>query len=267
MERLNMHDQDDYEAFSDLFATLTGIHLQAYKRSQMERRLRSLSVKHGMSSMKAYGEALKKDPALLSECKEKMTINVTSFFRNADRWERVTDWLSTRHQLTKKPLAIWSAACSSGEEAYTVAMLCKRNGLPLENNQVQATDLDEQMIRKAKSGRYSAQAAQTVLGEELLSRFFQKEDIDFCVVDEIKEMVSFSTLDLIHDDFPKQMDMVICRNVCIYFTEETKERIFMKLSDALKEGGLLFVGSTEQIFHPHTYGLTAIAPFFYQKTN
>ncbi|GAF24334.1 MULTISPECIES: CheR family methyltransferase [Shouchella] len=262
-----MQYQDDYEAFSDLFATLTGIRLQAYKRSQMERRLRTLSVKHGMSSMKAYGEALKENPDLLSECKEKMTINVTSFFRNADRWERVADWLAARHALTKKPLAIWSAACSSGEEAYTVAMLCKRHELPLVSNQLQATDLDGQMILKAKKGRYSTQAAKTVMEEEMLNRFFQKEESDFCVVDEIKDMVSFSTLDLIHDAFPKQMDMVICRNVCIYFTEETKERIFRKLSDALKEGGLLFVGSTEQIFHPHTYGLKAIAPFFYQKTN
>ncbi|MFB4211354.1 protein-glutamate O-methyltransferase CheR [Shouchella sp. JSM 1781072] len=260
-----MHANDDYLVFSTIFEELTGIQLNAYKRSQMERRLRSLSVKHKMPDMAMFGQAVKERPDLLRECKEKMTINVTSFFRNADRWETFVHLLQSHYKQHNQPLRIWSSACSSGEEAYTVAMLCKSNNLPLENQRLFASDLDESIIAKAKNGVYSFQTTPP-FDQQLHSEYVSKKSDGFHVSNELKNRVSFSIIDLIHDDYPEQMDVIICRNVCIYFTEETKQVIFRKLSNALRQGGLLFVGSTEQIFHPHTYGLTAVAPFFYKKS-
>ncbi|MFS0786802.1 protein-glutamate O-methyltransferase CheR [Shouchella sp. 1P09AA] len=260
-----MHANDDYLAFSTIFEELTGIQLNAYKRSQMERRLRSLSVKHKMPDMIAFGQALKERPNLLRECKEKMTINVTSFFRNADRWEMFVQLLQSHYDQHNQPLRVWSSACSSGEEAYTVAMLCKTNNLRLENQRMFASDLDESIVTKAKRGVYSFQTS-PAFDQQLQSQYVCKKSDGFHVTDDLKKMVSFSIIDLIHDEYPQQMDVIICRNVCIYFTEETKHVIFKKLSSALRQGGLLFVGSTEQIFHPHTYGLTAVAPFFYKKS-
>ncbi|WP_078391171.1 CheR family methyltransferase [Shouchella patagoniensis] len=259
-----MNTYGDYEQFKQLFHHLTGIQLDAYKRPQMERRLLSLCEKRQFATLAEYGEALKKDEVLLDECVDKVTINVSSFFRNYNRWQMLSKTILPLLNNNKTGLRIWSSASSTGEEPYTLAIMCDLAKRSLENGVIMASDIDEEALIQAKRGHYKPRGLKEV-PEPIIKDYFEEEESGVIVKKHIRKMVNFTRIDLLNDAYPKRCDLIVCRNVLIYFTDEAKRKIFIKLSNALVTGGVLFVGSTEQIFKPEQYGLKAVAPFFYQK--
>ncbi|WGI63507.1 CheR family methyltransferase [Escherichia coli] len=119
--------------------------------------------------------------------------------------------------------------------------------------------------QSAQKGRYHERSLQEV-PDQIKQKYFTKEDSSFYTVkDEIRKHIQFKKHNLLADPYEKQLDLIVCRNVLIYFTEEAKEEIYLKMSSSLKQNGVLFVGSTEQIFHPEKFGLTSADTFFYQK--
>lgn len=139
---------DTYSVFTTKWKQLTGVDLTLYKEAQMKRRLTSLYEKKGFQSFKDFAAALEKDQALLNETLDRMTINVSEFYRNYKRWE-VLETAILPLIKNGKPLKIWSAACSTGEEPYTLAMLLdQQKSLP--GFQILATDIDEKALEKAK---------------------------------------------------------------------------------------------------------------------
>ncbi len=254
---------DDFEQFKQRVKRHTGIDLNQYKQPQMKRRLTSLRQKRGFASFAAYYDALIKDPELLNEFMDRMTINVSEFFRNPERWQVLERKILPRLLQHRSPLKIWSAACSTGEEPYSLVMLLSRL-MPLEQIHVQATDIDQAAIDKAKQGIYVQRAVQHVPAH-LLRTYFEHETGSYVLSEKIKSRVTFDRHNLLADPFPKGLDLILCRNVLIYFTEEAKRRLFQHFSQSLRNGGVLFVGSTEQIFYPETFGLEPEAPFFYRK--
>ncbi|HZG82028.1 MAG TPA: CheR family methyltransferase, partial [Brevibacillus sp.] len=127
-----------------------------------------------------------------------------------------------------------------------------------------ATDIDEGAIAKAKQGVYTDRSLQDC-PPDLVSKYFAKDTHSYRILDEVKNKVTFKKHNLLADPFESQFDLIICRNVMIYFTEEAKHELYQKFSRALKPGGVLFVGSTEQIFQPQQYQLEAEDTFFYRK--
>jgi len=127
-----------------------------------------------------------------------------------------------------------------------------------------ASDIDRNALEKAKEGIYSAKGIANV-PKEMVSAYFFKEDDKFIIKDQIKNMVSFKILNLLEDNYPSDCDLILCRNVMIYFTEDTKEKLYKKFYNALSNGGVFFVGSTEQIIMPYKYGFSNLRNFFYQK--
>jgi chemotaxis protein methyltransferase CheR len=253
----------DYENFVSKIYQKTGINLALYKEAQMKRRLTSLYQKKGYNSFNDFFQALAGDTHLMNEFLDRMTINVSEFYRNAKRWE-VLERSIFPELLSKNPSPrIWSAACSTGEEPYTIAMVLSRH-MPLSRIQIHATDIDENVIAKAKLGIYSDRALSEV-PEEMVKKYFRQEGAFFKVSEEIKKTVSFKKQNLLADPFGGPFDLIVCRNVLIYFTEEAKENLYKKFSAALKPGGILFVGSTEQIFNPATYQFETAETFFYRK--
>lgn len=253
----------DYEDFIMKIKRKSGIDLSLYKEAQMKRRLTSLYEKKGYTSFKDYYQAMSTEQALFQEFLDRMTINVSEFYRNGKRWEVLEQKILPK-LLDKNPrIKIWSAACSTGEEPYTLAMILS-NFLPLQSISILATDIDENVIARAKLGIYPERSLQEV-PENMKRKYFSADGDFYKVSDDIKKAVTFKKHNLLADPFDTQFDLIVCRNVLIYFTEDAKNLLYKKFSDALKTDGIFFVGSTEQIFNPSHYNFDTEDTFFYRK--
>lgn len=253
----------DYEKFIESIKRKTGIDLALYKEAQMKRRLTSLYEKKGYKSFGEFFQALDKDRDLLYEFLDRMTINVSEFYRNGKRWEVLQNKIFPKLLKENKRLKIWSAACSTGEEPYSLAMVLS-NHVPLSQVQVLATDLDENVIQKAKLGLYPERSLAEV-PKDIQAKYFHQEGGFYKVSDDIKKTVTFKKHNLLKDNYDSNFDLIVCRNVMIYFTEEAKDQIYENFSKSLRPGGILFVGSTEQIFNPGRYNFEVEDTFFYRK--
>lgn len=253
----------DYQQFIDNIKRKTGIDLALYKEAQMKRRLTSLYEKRGYRNFSEYFEAIHKDKGLLEEFLDRMTINVSEFYRNARRWEVLEKKIFPKLLAENKRLKIWSAACSTGEEPYSIAMVLSSH-VPLSQMSILATDLDKGVLDRAKVGVYPERSLKEV-PPAIIKKYFEQDGQFFRVKDEIKRTVTFRQHNLLEDRYESGFDLIVCRNVMIYFTEEAKDIIYMNISKALRPGGILFVGSTEQIFNPERYGFESEDTFFYRK--
>ncbi|WP_335869718.1 CheR family methyltransferase [Bacillus sp. 2205SS5-2] len=254
---------NEYEGFIRQIYQKTGIDLSLYKEAQMKRRLTSLYEKKGFDSFSPFFQALSKDSALLNDFLDRMTINVTEFYRNQKRWEVLENKILPRLFRENKKIKIWSAACSTGEEPYTISMIMS-NLAPSSSFSVLATDLDENAIQKAKRAVYPSRSLNEVPAK-IKTKYFKQDGDFFSVAEGIKKCVTYKQHNLLADSFDRQFDLVICRNVMIYFTEEAKDQLYKKFNDSLRPGGVFFVGSTEQIFNPGKYGFEPEDTFFYRK--
>ncbi|MDX8364853.1 protein-glutamate O-methyltransferase CheR [Cytobacillus sp. IB215665] len=253
----------DYIQFIENIKRKTGIDLSLYKEAQMKRRLTSLYEKRGFTNFLDFFRAFASDEKLYDEFLDRITINVSEFYRNANRWSIFEEKVLPKILNGRSRLKIWSAACSTGEEPYTIAMILSKY-LPLSRFSILATDLDENVIRRAKVGVYPERSLMEV-PEEIKRKYFSKDRAYYKLSDEIKSAVNFKKHNLLSDQFENNFDLIVCRNVLIYFTEEAKDHLYQKFSNALQTGGIFFVGSTEQIFTPHKYGFDSEDTFFYRK--
>ncbi|WP_445492198.1 CheR family methyltransferase [Niallia sp. 03133] len=256
--------EKDYEEFVRNFYRTSGIDLSLYKEAQMKRRLTSLYVKRGFKSFRDYFHSISQNKELLEELLDKMTINVSEFYRNYKRWEVLEQKILP--SLTKKSgarLKAWSAACSTGEEPYTISMILANSPSSIKF-EILATDIDVNAINKAQEGLYVERALNEVPLKQK-QRYFTRNGSFYEVSKEIKKSVVFKKQNLLADPFHESFDLIVCRNVLIYFTEEAKDLLYQKFAAALRPGGIFFVGSTEQIFNPGKYGLETEDTFFYKK--
>jgi len=254
----------DYARFVKDFKQLTGIDLALYKEAQMKRRLTTLCQRRGFHTFEDYFQAVKMNKALLDELMDRMTINVSEFWRNPNRWEILDNQYITKLAAESGRLKCWSAACSTGEEPYTLAMILARRGM-LQRADILATDIDPNALAAAKQGVYHERSLKDV-PPDYIQEFFTKNGELYAVSESLKRSVTFAKGDLLKDPFGANFDLIICRNVMIYFTEEAKELLYRKFADALRPGGILFVGATEQILYSSQYGLKPASSFFYQKS-
>jgi chemotaxis protein methyltransferase CheR len=257
-----MEDRDFLQFIASV-KKMTGIDLALYKEAQMKRRLTSLRLKRGYNSFAAYFEAICKDKELFYEFLDRMTINVSEFFRNPGRWEVLENKILPRLMQESRKLKCWSAACSTGEEPYTLTLILLRKQY-MRDATVLATDIDEGAIAKAKQGVYTERSLQDC-PKDLIDRYFVKDALSYRISPEVKNHVTFKKHNLLADPFDSGFDLIVCRNVMIYFTEEAKHELYHKFSRALRPGGVLFVGSTEQIFQPQQYQFVPEDTFFYRK--
>lgn len=255
----------DYEQFKAEIFRLTKIDLNAYKERQMKRRIDALISKHSIKTYDDYVKLLKTDRSAFDEFVNYLTINVSEFYRNPEQWKTLENEIFPQlFEKFGKHLKIWSAACSTGDEPYSLAMVLSKH-IPLSNIKIIATDIDKQVLEKAQLGLYNEKSIKG-LPKEYVSQYFTKiNDRSYQISDKIKSCVSFKQHDLLKDTYPDNCDLIVCRNVLIYFTEEAKNEIYAKFNKSLKKEGFLFVGSTEQIIQPQTLGFSTQKSFFYKK--
>ncbi len=253
----------NYNFFVENFKTLSGIDLSLYKERQMKRRINSYMKRHGISSYDSFLNYLEEKNENLKEFLCFLTINVSEFFRNPAQWsvleKKIIPYILKHNQ---KPF-IWSTACSTGEEPYTLAMIFSKY-ISLREFKILATDIDENVLHIAQKGVYNKKSLKN-LPEEYLQHFEVLCEGVYKVDERLKRCIKFKKINLLIDPFPQKCDLIVSRNVLIYFTENAKQSIYKKFYDSLAEWGILFVGNTEQIIMSFKYGFTPMENFFYKK--
>lgn len=257
--------QDSYETFKKDYLTLSKIDLNLYKEGQMKRRIDGFITKYKLTKYSDFFELLKKDAEVYDKFVAYLTINVSEFYRNPVQWQTLENVIIP--DLIKsfgKRLKIWSAACSTGDEPYSLAMVFSEF-LPLNQIEIIATDLDNDVLDKAKKGYYPEKSIQG-LPKKYQDKFIEKDDTGVVKVsDQLKSCITFKQHNLLRDPYPKGVHLIVCRNVMIYFTDEAKHDIYNKFSASLAPKGVLFVGSTEQIIGADRFGFSNFKSFFYKK--
>jgi chemotaxis protein methyltransferase CheR len=254
---------DDYVAFCEGVRRLTAIDLLQYKRGQMERRIRSFAGRRGTPELSAYLRLLHAERGELDAFLDRVTINVSQLWRNPEQWtllaRAILPELAERGRVRA-----WSAGCSYGAEAYTLATVT-RELVPSLRVEVKGTDIDRRMVERARTGWFSEEDARTA-PPALLARWFDRSDRGWRARSEIAARCSFEVGDLLRGRFgAASHDLILCRNTVIYFTEEIRDRLHERLAEALRPGGYLMVGSTERVAGAAEIGLEPAHPFIYRK--
>jgi chemotaxis protein methyltransferase CheR len=224
------------------------IQLTSYKQDYIKRRLLSRMNSTRSKDFCEYHQYLKSHPEEEEKLRNALTINVTKFFRDLDVFDLVKKEIFPAILRDKRSLKIWSAGCSSGEEPYTYAIILHEMGKtgPAFNGAIIATDIDEEMLKKARIGAYEKGALENMSESQLSRHFDKKEDGKYYVKDHIKQVVKFQSHDLMSTTpIGRMMDMVSCRNVTIYFNEQQKKDLVKLVHDSLAKDGFYIMGMSE----------------------
>jgi chemotaxis protein methyltransferase CheR len=248
----------DFIALRTLVKEMTGISLAESKRElvygRVSRRLRVL----GLSSFGEYRELLKSGDGseLVAFCNA-LTTNLTSFFRESHHFDYLRDeFLAVRRDANRRSerIRIWSSACSSGEEPYSIAMTIMESIPDLQKWDIKilATDLDSDILARAQRGSYAADRVKG-FDAKRLARFFTESregaERTYQVIPDLASLITFKQINLMHDlPMPGPLDAIFCRNVVIYFDKDTQRALFARIAKLQRPGGLLFLGHSETLF-------------------
>ena len=272
---LNFCDAD-YRILETGVESRFGVRLSEYKSDQMRRRLQTLAEKHGCRSFASFLSGIQSRPDLLHAFLDTMTINVTELLRNPERFGELVQWVlpELRARRSTPPLSAWSAGCSYGAEAYTLALLLHELE-PTGTHRIRGTDVDLAVLAKANGACFTEQDMTNLSPARRLAHFQDLAGASgadgpltprYRPQTHLRGKVTFRRHDLLTDPYPKaEYDLILCRNVLIYFTDVAKERIYRGFFQALRPGGVLFVGGTERLANHVAVGFELIRPFFYRR--
>lgn len=262
-------DANDYTQIKASIKRSFNIDLEHYKDEQMKRRLDSWLVRAHIETWKDYFHLLATDGKELERFRNYLTINVTEFFRDPNRWDLVRQDIlpylikSSKENHQVGGLKLWSAGCSIGTEAYTMAIMMDESA-PTQKYSILATDLDRGALAKARArGPYNEDDIRGL--SQAQRRKYLTPTAPHHAVESLQKHINFQEQNLIADRFDTGFDLIVCRNVVIYFTAETKDKLYAKFSAALRPGGVLFVGGTEIISGASKFGLQNFGISFYKK--
>ncbi|QEC46849.1 protein-glutamate O-methyltransferase CheR [Baekduia soli] len=259
----------DYEPFCEAVRRLCGIDLLQYKRGQMERRIRSFVATRGAADLTSYTVQLKADKSELERLLDRVTINVSQLWRNPEQWavleERILPDLAASAPGGTPRLKAWSAGCSYGAEAYTLAAVARR-ALGRAQISILGTDIDARMVARARAGVFTADDARAAPTATLAAHFSMVGGA-WHAGDDLKRLVRFEEGDLLRvRPAAGSFDLVLCRNTVIYFNEDVRDDLHGRLAHSLRAGGRLVVGATERVSQPARHGLEPESPFVYRKS-
>ncbi len=258
--------QEELAHFCDGILKLWNIDLKSYGQRQLHRRLQGMMARAGAGSLRDFLQCLRNDPELSQQFRNQFTINVSEFFRDAHLFAKLEEMLKPNgacHGAKK----IWSAGCSYGAEPYSLAILMHEHS-PSARWRIFATDIDQEALQRAREGIFSERDLRNVSTARQFGYFDRVGPDSYAISASLKRRIKFSTLDLLQPQAPppRYCDIVLCRNVIIYFTPEAKAQVHRLLVEALRPGGVLLIGATERMSDTDNLGLEAISPFFYQKS-
>ncbi|TMC78283.1 MAG: PAS domain-containing protein, partial [Chloroflexi bacterium] len=248
----------DFERLIEFLRDSRGFDFTGYKRASLMRRVAHRCSELGIDNFRAYHDYLEVHPDEFVTLFNKILINVTEFFRDSSAWDYLRDHLVPRIVARDGDIRVWSAGTSSGEEAFSAAMLfCEAIGEAsfLDRVKIYATDVDEESLSKARAG-YSAKELES-LHDDLKERYFDHQGERFVFRSALRRSMIFGRHDLTQDAPISRLDLLICRNTLIYFTAEAQGRILARFHYALNDDGYLFLGRAEMLL-THTALFTPI---------
>ncbi len=252
-----------YELFCGKFRSLTGIDLASYKQGQMERRILAFISRTGTGGYLPLLKSMEHDSAKMKEFLDYMTINVSEFFRNPEKFDELRTRIFPAILATTRHPRIWSAGCAGGAEPYSMAIILDEIA-PDARPEILATDIDATVLERARTGWFPPNETRNI-SEPRLSRHFTAERNGLVVSPKISGRVTFKKHNLLEDPYPVDCDLIVCRNVVIYFADGAKDRVYRGFWASLKTGGVLFVGGTETIFRSTEMGFALESAFMYKK--
>lgn len=244
----------DFVALKKHIYSVTALDCDQYKDPYLQRRF---SVRMRVTQTHTYDDYvnfLKHTPSEYDELLRDLTINVTQFFRDnyvfkAIEEETLPLLIYEKVMAQKSGINIWSAGCSSGEEPYTLAIIMREllgDDMGSFKLKILGTDIDEECMESAKMGAYLPRQM-TNVPKPYLEKYFSFDGSKYQLCQDILDMVEFKYLDLFQDSAGKNWDLILCRNVVIYFTKDMQERLYMNFYNALNDGGYFIMGNTESL--------------------
>jgi chemotaxis protein methyltransferase CheR len=257
--------ESTYAALKQVIKDRIGLDLDLYKGQQMRRRLDNFVTQHGGEDEGVWLRSLATDREELAALRDMLTINVSEFFRDFAQFETLRTKVLPDLLATRSTMSIWSAACSNGQEPYSLAITLDEMGAT-GRYRLLATDLDRAVLAKAQAGGpYIANDVRNVSAARKQQYFAQDGDQLF-VKPALRSRVTFREHNLLADSYGANYDLIVCRNVLIYFSPEAKNEILRRFQAALKPGGVLFIGATEALLGADAKGYKALGGNFYQRT-
>ncbi len=245
----------DFEFYRELLASKSGLVLTPDKSYLLDSRLTPVAKKWGYPSLEALTMALRgvADKDLMIDVVEAMTTNETSFFRDKNPFRLFEEYVLpylTRHRAGSRQFKIWCAASSSGQEPYSLAITLQENAASLRgwSTPIMATDISQEILDQARNGLYTQFEVQRGLPIQMLMKYFKQEGDKWRINEDIRKMVSFQYFNLLENmQTLGQFDVIFCRNVLIYFDEETKRQVLENMACVLKPDGFLVLGGAETV--------------------
>lgn len=260
-----LEDDDGFRALTRRVSREAGLTLDAYKDKCLRRRLLVRMRACGVHTYADYLTVLDRRPEEWEKLKDALTINVTRFYRNPETWDRLrADLLPGLLAGWQGRVTAWSAGCASGEEPYTLAMLwtevAVEAGHPgwAERARIDATDIDRESLARAEAATYPA-ASFLEAPAWITERYCERDGEGWRVREAVRRLVRVRRFDLVREEAPAEAyDLILCRNVVIYFDRATQERLFAAFAAALRPGGLLVLGKVETLLGPARETLTLV---------
>lgn len=237
---------EEIDAFTTAVKARFGLDFTNYEPKSLQRGLRRLMTKQKKTSLFELWAAMLYDRDLIVHYVDELLINLTEFFRNPDLWQLLYHKLLPN--LPQRPWRIWHAGCSTGEEAYSMAVTLAETG-NLKQTTLLATDLSSKSLKKAKLGQYHelqwAVCKRAYLQcdfQAKIGTYFHKDENYFYIAPRLKKIIQFQRHDLVQDEITETYDFIFCRNVMIYFDARLKEQVLKRLYHALSNEGYLIIG-------------------------
>lgn len=243
-----------FERIRRILRTLTGFHLLSYKDACIRRRLAVRMRAVGCATAEEYADLLMRDRSEPGALIETLTIHVSRFFRNPATFDKIRDEIlptlfARSVNEGRRPLGIRSIGCSTGEEPYTLALIVRDSfarEMSAAGVSITASDVDPRVLRSAARGVYEPDRVEGV-PPRLLDRYFRRREDGWHLVPEIRNMVEFRQEDLLRSASGPECDLILCRNVLIYFDRFHQEAILNGFAESLPSGGVLVLGKTETL--------------------
>jgi len=257
MEKLERDtDSKGFERLKNEVSRMIGVDYDNYSKSHLRRRFHARMRVVGTSRFIDYLNHLKTDEKEIKNLRELLTVNVTKFKRDKKVWNIIEDEvipqiLKKKNETILKTIEAWSAGCSTGEEPYSLTISYLNNLPPDEVSfQIKATDLDEEALNFARNAEYPNKSVKNLSKSEKEKYFRKEDDGEWILTDEVKNLVNFKKNDIFKTSFTKKFDLILCRNLMIYFNNESKTRLMERLVESLKDGGFLIIGMSENLRSP-----------------
>ncbi|MFW5962265.1 MAG: CheR family methyltransferase [bacterium] len=259
----------DFTKFKNSAIKILNIDLDSYKSKRVERRTLSLMRRHDIETYEDCLDKIENDLNFRAAYLNHFTINTSEFFRNPKSFDYLKEIILPSLFKGKNKIKIWSAPCSNGSEPYTIAIILSEMGIEARRFQIEACDIDDEILKSAQRGQYGNVSIKnvspllmkkyfTVISERQTSTLYQLNQ-------DILDVVSFEKRDLINEGYPNGWDLILSRNFFIYLKKDIKDKLIRRFVSTLNEGGYLFLGNTEFIFNPSDFGLEKIHSSFYKK--